>query len=199
MSGKLRRSSHVPHLTGLDVSRWGLGTSITDGGTDARLRGCAEHAGQCPPRRRRTQRPQPCTQPDTIAPWAATYGQVQTQIALSTAGFSLAAILDRQNLQLATAKVGPEPPSRPVPVVDEVRGDQRVQHVGRGLDGPGRVQSAIRCGQAASLRQFASFCAAPRRRPRPRRRPSGLRSNAQSTARSRGDSAPGRRPIHPVR
>ena len=39
MSGKLRRSSRVPHLTGLDVPRWRPGTTITDGRTDARLRG----------------------------------------------------------------------------------------------------------------------------------------------------------------
>jgi hypothetical protein len=39
MPGKLRRSSRVPYLTGLDVPRWRRGITITDGGTDARLRG----------------------------------------------------------------------------------------------------------------------------------------------------------------
>ena len=40
MPGKLRRSSYrVPHLPGLDVPRWRPGTTITDGRTDARLRG----------------------------------------------------------------------------------------------------------------------------------------------------------------
>ena len=36
--GKLCRS-RVPHLTGLDVPPWRPGTTITDGRTDARLRG----------------------------------------------------------------------------------------------------------------------------------------------------------------
>ena len=31
--------TRVPHLTGLDVSRWRRGTTVTDGRTDARLRG----------------------------------------------------------------------------------------------------------------------------------------------------------------
>jgi hypothetical protein len=38
-------------------------------------------------------------------------GHAQTQIALSTAGFSLASILDRQNLRLATAQAA-RPESR---------------------------------------------------------------------------------------
>jgi polyamine oxidase len=37
--GKLSRSSRAPHLTGLDAPRWRRGTTITDGRTDARLRG----------------------------------------------------------------------------------------------------------------------------------------------------------------
>ena len=39
MPGKLRRSARVPDLTGPDVPRWRPGTTITDGRTDARLRG----------------------------------------------------------------------------------------------------------------------------------------------------------------
>jgi hypothetical protein len=39
MSENLHRSSRVPRLAGLDAPRWRPGITVTDGMTDARLRG----------------------------------------------------------------------------------------------------------------------------------------------------------------
>ena len=77
-----------------------LGIDLVAGGGDA-----LNTQDNDPTRQRRTQRPQPCTQPGTIAHRAATRAGTRRLRLLSATGFSLTSILDRQSSRLATAQV----------------------------------------------------------------------------------------------